>query len=180
MRFHPLPVMASALGSVLEPARRRPVWSPGSAHGTSRTRRQSDPIRLPAGDDFDVGWRTPAHRPLACLARRRQGHGLPVSRLVGDHREVFPRRHAPAAARLRGGDHGVARPGRIVTPCRRPRQGPRPLLSPLPAGYRGLSPPRVVLPDCPPPYFALGHSMGGGILPRRRPFFSLPPSTGWC
>jgi len=23
---------------------------------------------------------------------------------------------------------------------------------------------RVVLPDCPPPYFALGHSMGGGIL----------------
>lgn len=23
---------------------------------------------------------------------------------------------------------------------------------------------RVVLPDCPPPYFALGHSMGGGVL----------------
>ena len=39
---------------------------------------------------------------------------------------------------------------------------------------------QVVLPDCPPPYFALAHSMGGAVMLRTR----MPASAGsiawWC
>ena len=38
----------------------------------------------------------------------------------------------------------------------------------------------IVLPDCPPPFIALAHSMGGNVLLRNADDARAPGSSAWC
>ena len=88
------------------------------------------------------------------------------SRAGGIHREVFRDRARPARPRLRGRDVRLARPG----PCRRARCATRArAMCAISPSIRSISKTfinEVVLPDCPPPVFALAHSMGATVLLR--------------
>ena len=93
-----------------------------------------------------------------------QGHGLPVSRARRVHREIFRDRARPARARFCGG-HASTGAGRGF-PQRRCAIRARATCAISPISMLDVETfvQQVVLPDCPPPYFALAHSMGGAVM----------------
>ena len=114
--------------------------------------------------------KTPRRRDAALCAlgaaAGAQGHGLPVPGPRRVHREIFRDRARPARARLRGRDARLARAGRLGAAAAQSAQGLCAPISPTTTSTSRPSCNEVVLPDCPPPVFALAHSMGATVLIR--------------
>ncbi len=113
----------------------------------------------------DAGWRGIAVCALGA-AGGSQGHGLRLHRPQRADRKVFRDGARFARSRLRGGDDRLARAGPFVAAPARSAQRLCPSISPTIEVDVETFVQQVVLPDCPPPYFALAHSMGGAVMLR--------------
>ncbi len=94
-----------------------------------------------------------------------QGHGVRLHRPQRADRKIFRDGARPARSRLRGGDDRLARAGSFVAAPARPPQGLCPGFLDYEMDVEAFVQ-QVMLPDCPPPYFALAHSMGGAVMLR--------------
>ena len=125
---------------------------------------QSRSRRCACWNDRDAGWR---HVALCALdgAGRRPRHRLRFHRAQRVHREVFRNGAGSAQARLCGGNDRLAGAGTFLAPVHNPFKGHVESFSEYQIDLAAFVK-QVVLPDCPPPYFALAHSMGGAVLLR--------------
>ena len=105
----------------------------------------------------------PGHARAAGRGARNAGHAGRARRL---HRALFRNHAGCSGARLCRRSRGPARPGRIAA-----QQLPNPTAMP-PRSFADFEEDvrtlmdGLVIPTCPPPYYALGHSTGGHILLR--------------
>ena len=95
-----------------------------------------------------------------------QGHGLRLHRAQRADRKILRDRAGLARSRFCGGDDRLARTGSLTAALLRdPRKGYVRDFSDFEIDVETFVQ-QVVLPDCPPPYFALAHSMGGAVMLR--------------
>ena len=139
----------------------------------------------PVPDDVVAGTAEDPRRRRAALcalgaAARPQGHGLPVPGPRRIHREIFRDRARPARARLRGRDARLARAGPVGARAAQSAQGLCAQLLALSTSTSKPSCSEVVLPDCPPPVFALAPFDGRDDPAARRLCRAIAGSTAWC